>query len=88
MYVDNARIPYGRMIMCHMLADSEDELHSMAARIGIRRKWYQGDHYDICLTKRIEAVKLGAIEIDRRRLVEVRRKNRQHRHDQLVQRVE
>ena len=50
-YVDNMRAPYRRMIMCHMIADTEAELHAMADSIGVARKWYQGDHYDICLAK-------------------------------------
>jgi hypothetical protein len=62
-YVDNMRAPFGRLIMCHMIADSEGELHAMADAIGVARKWYQGDHYDICLSKRAKAVSLGGIEI-------------------------
>lgn len=67
-YVDDMRAPFGRMIMCHMVADSDDELHAMAARIGIARKWHQGDHYDISLGKRALAVGFGAVEITRRQL--------------------
>lgn len=62
-YVDDMRAPFGRMIMCHMLADTEDELHAMADAIGIARKWHQRDHYDISLSKRALAVAAGAIEI-------------------------
>jgi hypothetical protein len=55
------------MIMCHMIADTEAELHAMADRIGVARKWFQrkpsGDHYDIALSKRALAVGLGAREI-------------------------
>ena len=67
-YVDNMRAPYGRMVMCHMIADTERELHRMAASIGVARKWYQGDHYDICLAKRALAVKSGAVELTRKEL--------------------
>jgi hypothetical protein len=62
-YVDDMRAPYGRMIMCHMVADSLDELHAMADRIGVARKWFQGDHYDIALSKRAIAIAAGAIEV-------------------------
>lgn len=62
-YVDTMRAKYGRMIMCHMLADTDDELHAMADRIGVARKWFQGDHYDIATSKRDLAVKAGAREI-------------------------
>lgn len=60
--------------MCHMLADSVEELHAMADRIGIQRKWFQGDHYDICLSKRKLAVEAGAVECSSREIVEVRRR--------------
>jgi hypothetical protein len=68
-YVDSMRAPLGRMVMCHMIADTEDELHAMAGRIGMRREWFQhGDipwraHYDVALGKRALEVKLGAEEI-------------------------
>lgn len=62
-YVDSMRAGYGRMIMCHMGADTDQELHEMADKIGVARKWYQKDHYDICLSKRALAVKNGAKEI-------------------------
>lgn len=31
-FVDNYRAKYGRMSMCHMIADTLDELHAMADR--------------------------------------------------------
>lgn len=67
-YVDDMRAAYRRMVMCHMIADNEDELHAMAARIAVARRWYQGDHYDICLSKRTLAVRYGAIKITQRQL--------------------
>jgi len=62
-YVDDMRARFGRLIMCHMIADTEAELHAMADRIGVARKWYQGDHYDVALTKRELAINYGAVEI-------------------------
>ena len=70
-YVDTMRAKYGRMIMCHMVADNEEELHAMADRIGVARKWYQGDHYDICLAKKKLAIAAGAKEISWRQLGEM-----------------
>ena len=72
-YVDDMRAPYGRMLMSHMMADSEDELHAMADRIGVAQRWYQGDHYDICQAKRRLAVAAGAVEVTPRELVRLRR---------------
>jgi Protein of unknown function (DUF4031) len=80
-YVDSANIKYGRMTMCHMLADSLEELHEMADRIGVNRKWFQSKasspHYDICLSKKALALQFGAKEVGRRELVEVIRRIRE-----------
>lgn len=70
-YVDDMKAKFGRMFMCHMVADTDDELHEMAAKIGVARRWHQKagthkSHYDICLSKRAVAVKLGAVEITQR----------------------
>lgn len=40
-YVDNFNAPYGRMTMCHMIADTTDELLEMVDSIGVNRKWIQ-----------------------------------------------
>lgn len=60
--------------MCHMAADTTDELLAMADRIGVRRKWIQypgtpKEHFDICMTKRKLAVLGGALEVTTRELV-------------------
>ena len=72
-YVDDMHLSsmgeFGRMKMCHMLADSDAELHAMADDIGVQRKWHQkppkasGSHYDIAMSKRAMAIKAGAVEI-------------------------
>lgn len=72
-YVDDMRAPFGRMIMCHMIADTTAELVAMADAIGVSRRWIQNEgtpreHFDISLSKRRAAVRLGAVEVDRRRL--------------------
>lgn len=83
-YVDNMRAPFGRMLMCHMIADSDEELHAMADRIGVARKWHQdktsGSHYDIALSKRAQAVKHGAVEIGLRELAVMNAHRRVHGH--------
>jgi hypothetical protein len=67
-YVDDMKAPYGSMIMCHMIADSDDELHRFARHIGVARRWHQcpprhTSHYDIAMTKRDLAVAAGAVQI-------------------------
>ncbi len=62
-YVDDMKATYGRMIMCHMIADSDIELHQMADCLGINRKWFQKNHYDVSLLKKEMAIKNGAVLI-------------------------
>jgi hypothetical protein len=81
-YVDESLYTYGRMTMCHMIADTPAELHAMAAKIGVARRWFQAPpkasfwHYDIAKSKRALAVQLGARECDRAALVEALRRIR------------
>lgn len=72
-YVDDMQANYGRMKMCHMIADSTEELLAMADLIRVARRWLQHggthrEHFDICLSKRALAVQAGAIEITWREL--------------------
>ena len=79
-YVDSMAATVGRMKMCHMLADTSDELLAMADKIGVARRWLQKagsaqEHFDISLSKRASAVRAGAIEVDMREMgMLVRRK--------------
>ena len=73
-YVDDMYAGYGRMTMCHMVADSTEELMAMADKIGVARKWLQHpgtyrEHFDVCMTMRARAVRHGAIEVTQRELV-------------------
>lgn len=72
-YVDKAKTKYGRMVMCHMVADTAQELVAMIRRIGVSEKHLQHagtyrEHFDVCKSKRARAVALGAIEISDREL--------------------
>jgi hypothetical protein len=72
---------YGRR-WCHLTADTEDELHTFAARLGLQRSWYQRpkrnggafhwylSHYDLVPSKRALAVLLGAVEVQLREQAE------------------
>lgn len=75
-YVDDMEANYGRMKMCHMIADSTEELLHMAYSIGVHRKWIQDagtdhEHFDIAKSKRALAVRQGAIEVSMVGLVEI-----------------
>ena len=76
-YVDNARKAFRRMKLCHMLADTAEELHSMADKIGMERCWFQNQrvpHYDVSMGQRCLAIRSGAIAINRKKTVELIRK--------------
>lgn len=81
-YVDSERNQFGRMRMCHMVADTLTELHSMANKIGLKRMWFQQSrsgvpHYDVSLSKRSLAISFGAVVVDRRGLVEIMKRFRE-----------
>lgn len=65
---------------CHLIADTLDELHAFAAKLGMRRAWFQEHgrypHYDLAATRRERAVRLGAVELDARAFVEKARELR------------
>jgi hypothetical protein len=46
----------------HLFADEPDceELHAFARSIGLRREWFQGDHYDVTPPVRDRAIRAGA----------------------------
>jgi len=81
-YVDNMAAQFGRMKMCHMIADTDEELHAMADKIGVARKWWQspektsGSHYDITQSKRKLAIAAGAVEIGMRELAAMNARRR------------
>ncbi len=78
-YVDGERNALGSMIMCHMFADSLSELHAMAEAVGMKREWFQPlsfPHYDVSLSRRTVAVSKGAVQVDRREGVAIRKRVR------------
>lgn len=48
----------------HLMADTLDELHAFAKRLGLKREWFQNHpmhpHYDLTPGKHAQAVALGA----------------------------
>ena len=73
-YIDNALLLYCGMKMCHMIADTDEELHAMARKLGLRREWCQSEgtdrvHYDVALMRRRLAIKYGAIPTTSKEIV-------------------
>ncbi|MET0288226.1 MAG: DUF4031 domain-containing protein [Pseudoxanthomonas sp.] len=68
-YVDDAIWPWRGARWAHLMADTLDELHVFAARLGLPRRAFQnktsGAHYDITAAMRLDAITLGARAISR-----------------------
>ena len=73
----NARPPFDKG-SCHMSTDGDiEELHAFAARIGMRRSWFQDHpsmpHYDLTPKRREAAIRAGATFVSWRQLAQERR---------------
>jgi hypothetical protein len=65
----HTRLPFRHW--CHLVSDAGfDELHEFAARLGIPRHRFQGDHYDLPSHLRARALALGAHEVSTRQLTQ------------------
>ena len=70
MLVDPAVWPWRDRRWAHLVSDeSYDELHAFAALLGLERRWFQGDHYDIPAEHRERAIELGAHPVPSRELI-------------------
>ncbi len=55
---------------CHLVSDvSIDELHFFALYLGLKRAWFQGDHYDLKPLLRELAIELGASQVSSKELI-------------------
>lgn len=70
----------------HLIADRDEELHEFAARLGMRREWFQHKehrphqaHYDVPERARQDALDLGAIPVTWRQLGRMLRQRRTNR---------
>jgi hypothetical protein len=72
-YVDNARLGWRGKLWCHLVADSLEELHVFACRLGLKREWFQSSarypHYDVTVALRAKALALGAQTGDKATIV-------------------
>ena len=68
--VDEPIWPFRGRLWCHLVSDtSYDELHAFAEQLGIPRRAFQGDHYDLPADMRQQAVELGAVAVPGRELI-------------------
>ena len=68
--IDEARWWWRGKKWCHLISDSSyDELHDFAERVGIPRRGFQGDHYDVPEEYREELIAAGAEQVESRELV-------------------
>ena len=78
-YIDDAVHAWRDKRWAHLLADTLDELHAMAARLGIPRRAFQnklsGAHYDVPSELRDQAIAYGTVPISR------------HTHRELLRRL-
>jgi hypothetical protein len=67
----------------HLVADTDEELHAFAARLGMQRSWFQANarrphqaHYDVPDRLRPEALALGAVAVTWRQVGRMMRARR------------
>jgi hypothetical protein len=76
-YVDDADVPKHGRGWFHLTADSLDELHAFAARLGVpTRAFHRGarhPHYDITAPQRLNALRRGARPVSPREVVRIAR---------------
>jgi hypothetical protein len=69
-FVDSAIWPHRGDRWAHLVSDeSYQELHEFVEQLGIPRRAFQGDHYDVPTDYRQRAIELGAVPITSRELV-------------------
>lgn len=75
-YVDKARVPFKRMKLSHMVADTHEELIDMATKLELNLKWLQypgtyKEHFDVSEGTRKRAIDLGALEVSSKEIVRI-----------------
>jgi len=80
--IQSKKWPYDQA--CHLIADSVEELQEFAMTLGLHPSWFQAaggsmPHYDLVGSMRRRAIRLGAIQIDRKEFVKIMEKYRQRK---------
>ncbi|MFE1247074.1 DUF4031 domain-containing protein [Streptomyces sp. NPDC058735] len=88
-YIDPPAWPGHGRLWSHLVSDvSYDELHRFAERLGVPRRAFERDHYDIPAERYADVVRAGAVEVSSREVVRLlhgaglRRRKGRHRADQ------
>ena len=69
-YIDSPTWPGHGQLWSHLISDrSYQELHDFAARIGIPRRGFERDHYDVIAERYAAAVAEGAQTVSSREIV-------------------
>ena len=64
----DAGLPF--RLWCHLVSDASfEELHAFAAGLGLPRRYFQGDHYDLPEHLRARALERGAQPVGTRELL-------------------
>lgn len=81
-YVDEPIWEWRGKKWAHLIADSVEELHEFARKIGLRREWFQDKplpgwpHYDVSEGMRLKAIDRGARKVSSRQMVYIIRRMR------------
>lgn len=76
-YVDDMAISRSGELWFHLMSDKDDEeIHAFAVKLGLKRIWFQSDHYDVVKSKQRRAIELGATLVGPEKLVEIRKQKR------------
>lgn len=86
-YVDAFRVQatVGRLTArwSHLTADTTEELLEFARRLGLKPSWIQNpghpwkEHFDVVDSKRVLAIRLGAVPVTMREAVELHQRKRE-----------
>ncbi|MGW5029804.1 DUF4031 domain-containing protein [Streptomyces nigra] len=86
-YIDPPTWPGHGRLWSHVVSDvSYDELHRFADGIGVPRRAFERDHYDLPAHRYADAVRAGAVEVSSRDVVRLlygaglRRRKKDMRH--------